>query len=475
MSAAPDFARIGNESGRGLLAAGAFGGSVALVLREHAAVFCHGEAQAGLAVTPATPFHVCSCSKTFTAAVFSRLVQDGAADWDRPIHEVVPEFGFGDPWTTRHCTFRDLATQRTGLSRDGIAEWGIRQDLPRETRLARARHMASSAPFRDRFSYSNLGYIALSLAAERLAARPYATLVRDLICAPLAMSDSFSAGFEPASLAHAARPHLPIAGIPTRVRDLTGPNSEGSARMHLSGRDAARWLRFLLAALAGSDAGPLSSATVRTMAAPHTIVRDPDIRMAPQPEAGCAYGMGLFATRLHGQPLLRHGGGGRGWRHAMALAPAAQAGVMLMASAESPAVDALALQLLELLMGEAPRGWSDLFGRAADAAARAERHAIKARFPADADAPASFPVAGRYGNPVTGEATIDVDGSQVRVAPADAPDFTATLRPLGGGTFDFDFDEPALAPQPLDPPFRLRVGGTAALDTSYFGPLGRVT
>ncbi|HXD35614.1 MAG TPA: serine hydrolase domain-containing protein [Rhodanobacter sp.] len=475
MSGVPDFARIGNELSRGLVAAGAFGGSVALVLREHGAVFTHGEAQAGLAVTPATPFHICSCSKTFTAAVFSRLVQDGAAAWDRPIHEVVPEFGFDDPWTTRHCTFRDLATQRTGLTRDGIAEWGIRQDLPKETRLARARHMDFSAPFRDRFSYSNLGYIALSLAAERLAGRPYPTLVQDLICTPLAMSDSFSAGFGAASLAHAAMPHLPIAGRPTRVRDLTGPNSEGSARMYLSGRDAGRWLRFLLAALAGSDAGPLSSATVRAMAAAHTIVRDPDIRMAPQRDAGCAYGMGLFATMLHGRPLLRHGGGGRGWRHAMALAPTAQAGVMLMASAESPAVDGLALQLLEMLIGEAPRDWGGLFSCAADAAAVAERHAIEARFPADAGTPASFPVAGRYGNPVTGEASIDVNGSQVRIVPADAPDFTATLRPLGGGTFAFDFDEPALAPQPLDPPFRLRVSDTAAVDTSYFGRLGSLT
>src|SRR3546814_6106866 len=75
MSGAPDFARIGNELSRGLVAAGAFGGSVALVLGEHCAIFTHGEAQAGLAITPATPFHICSCSKIFTAAVFSRLVR----------------------------------------------------------------------------------------------------------------------------------------------------------------------------------------------------------------------------------------------------------------------------------------------------------------------------------------------------------------------------------------------------------------
>src|SRR3546814_8116727 len=115
-----------------------------------------------------------------------------------------------------------------------MAGWGSRKDRPRETRRARARHMGFAAPFRERFSYSNLCYIALALAAERLAGKPYASLVQDLLCAPLVLADSYSSGFGAALDADAAWPSLDVGGKPTRVRELTGPNSEGSARMHLS-------------------------------------------------------------------------------------------------------------------------------------------------------------------------------------------------------------------------------------------------
>lgn len=477
MTRPADLARIEDDLARGLAGAAAFGAAAALVLGDRSWVFAHGLARPGQAVTAATPFHICSCAKTFTAAVFSRLVQDGSTTWDTPVHGLVPEFEFGDPAVTRDCTFRDLATMRTGLGRDGIAEWGIRQDLPKAVRLARARYMGSVSPFRSTFSYSNLGYIALSLAAERLTGKPYPQLVRELLCAPLGLADSYSAGFTSAPDDHAASPCLPIAGEPVSVRDLTGPNSEGSARMQLSGRDAARWVRFLLAALGGSDAGPLSSASVQAMATPQTAVKDPDVRMAPQAGAGCAYGMGLFATQWHAQPLLRHGGGGRGWRHAMALAPEAQAGVMLMASAESPLVDGLALQLLEALTGREPADWGTAFARAATDAARTEQDRLASLFPVDAAVPPQPLRMGAYANAVTGQVQLQAGADGIRLVPADAPDFNATLQPLGGAVYRLDFDEPALSPQALDPPFRLRATGTAAapvLETSYFGRLRSV-
>jgi len=474
MNRMADLARIEDDLARGWAGAAAFGAAVALVLGDRSWVFTHGLARPGQAVTASTPFHICSCAKTFTAAVFSRLVQDGSTTWDTRVHGIVPEFEFSDPAVTRDCTFRDLATMRTGLTRDGIAEWGIRQDLSKAVRLARARHMGFVSPFRSAFSYSNLGYIALSLAAERLADKPYPQLVQELICAPLGLADSYSAGFTASPDDDTAIPCLPIGGEPMTVRDLTGPNSEGSARMQLSGRDAAQWMRFLLAAHDGSDVGPISSASVRAMATPQIAVENPDIRMAPQAGAGCAYGMGLFATRWHDRTLLRHGGGGRGWRHAMALVPEAKAGVMLMASAESPLVDGLALQLLEALIGREPADWGTAFAQAATGAARVEQERLASLFPADAAMLPQPLRTGTYANAVTGEVQLRVDESGIRLVPADAPDFRAKLQPLGGAIYRLDFDEPALSPQPLDPPFRLRVAGTAAapvLETSYFGGL----
>lgn len=477
MTAASHLPRIAETATSALQSAGAVGWGIALVLGEEGHIAVAGLGHAGHDVTGTTPFHICSCSKTFTAVVFARLVQDGVAGWEQPVHDVLPELQFGDPWITRHCTFRDLACMRTGLSREGIAEWGISQSLSKEARLARIRHMRHDAPFRDRFSYSNLGYIALSLAAERLAGLPYGDLVQEFICKPLAMQDTFSAGFGTQPDTHVAAPALSVRGEPTFVRDLTGPNSEGSARIHLSCRDAAPWMRFLLEALAGSDAGPLSAASVRAMASPQAIAPDADIRMAPAGDRNCAYGMGLLVSRFHDQPLLRHSGGGRGWRHAMALAPECGAGVMVMASAESAAIDGIALQLLEQLMGHEPGDWSTIFTHAAEHAAARERAAVEATFPSRPDMPAIAIPPGRYGNPLSGTVTIAADGAALRFVPGDAPDFIATLEPVGGETFELDFDEPALSPQPLDMPFRVRLtrqAGSPCLETSYFGTLAAV-
>jgi CubicO group peptidase (beta-lactamase class C family) len=478
MTVASQLPRIAQAATSALLATGTVGAGIALVLGEETHVAAAGLGCADRYVTTATPFHICSCSKTFTAAVFSRLVQDGIAGWEQPVHEVLPELQFGDVWITRHCTFRDLACMRTGLSREGIAEWGIEQRLPKESRLARVRHMRHDAPFRDRFSYSNLGYIALSLAAERLAGAPYGALIQEFICKPLAMQDTFSAGFGVQSGAEIAAPAFSVMGAPSFVRDLTGPNSEGSARIHLSCRDAALWMHFLLEALAGSDRGPLWGASVRAMASPQAIAADADIRMAPAGDRYCAYGMGLLISRFRDRTLLRHSGGGRGWRHAMALAPEHRAGVLVMASAENPAIDGIALQMMEQLMGYEPKDWPVFFTRAAEQAAERERASVEAAFPAQGDLPAVAIPQGRYSNPLTGEVTIAADGRGLRFVPRDAPDFTATINALGGDTFELGFDEPALAPQPLDIPFRLRLvkqAGGPCLKTSYFGTLATMT
>src|SRR5690606_14303343 len=214
MTATPDLARLGGDIERGLAAAGAAAGAAAVVLGDRPRALMHGDAVPGEPVVPWTLFHICSCSKTSTAAVFARLVRDGSAAWDERACSVVPEFEFSDPRATAECTFRDLASMRVGLGREGIAEGGIDQLLPREERLARARHMPFVAPFRERFRYSNLCYIALALAAERLGGRPYQDLVRDLVCTPLGLGDSSSAGFGTGVDALAALPSLEVGGKP---------------------------------------------------------------------------------------------------------------------------------------------------------------------------------------------------------------------------------------------------------------------
>jgi CubicO group peptidase (beta-lactamase class C family) len=456
------------------LAEGQIGAGAAIMVKgDRVWTLLKGEARPGRPVTSTTPFHICSCSKTFTAATFARLVQEGIAEWDMLVRDVVPEFLPPDAPFAALCTFRDLAAMRTGLGRAGVAEWGIRQDIPASERLAFGRHIGLSAPFRDRFSYSNLSYIALALAGERLAGRPYAELVRGLVLDPLGMSQTMSAGQSRTAPADAAEPQMPSRGRMGGVRELTGPNSEGSARIYMPATDAAVWLRSLLSSLRGSDDDPLAG-VVQDMARPWAPAPTADRRHAPEGDGRAAYGMGLALSRLRESPLLRHGGGGRGWRHAMALAPDQDAGVMVMAATEAPEIEGLALELLETLAWGDARNWRPVFREAAERAAQAERTLIETGFPVGPDVTSSLRP-GRYANPASGLVRIEPAASGLRMVPEEAPDLAASLKPVGPDILELAFEEPALSPQPLDPPFRLRATteeGRPVLRSTYFGVLG---
>ena len=432
--------------------------AAAVVAGDKVELACGGEARAGSGqpVTPGTRFHICSCSKAFTALAFAALVKQGLTEWDASAFAVVPEFELADPWISRQMTFRDLAGMRTGLGRDGIAEWGFRAEAPPAQRLSRARFMAFEAPFRDRFSYSNLGYIALAVAAERISGLSFEACLDQFVLRPLQLK---SAGLGPGP--NAAEPHMPIRGRMRPVPELTGDSSRGSARLYLCAEDAARWIAAMLAAAIRARSG--QEALLGEAFSCQSVMR---------PRTGAAlsawgYGFGWSLCEYQGRQVFSHGGAGRGWRSIMVLDPDQRAGVMVMTAHEGAAAEGLALALLELAAGRAPPPWMP------PSAAGAAQPPLTPAAALD-DEPA-----GLYHGDLTGDVRIfrSPDG-ELRFAPEDAPAFDARLERRQGNLFKFEFDSPAMTAMPGDPPFQLSfhqdpdAGAWAA--STYFGRLRRV-
>jgi CubicO group peptidase (beta-lactamase class C family) len=410
----------------------------------------------GEAVEARTPFHICSCSKAFTALLFEGLVRDGLADWDAPVCGIVPEFAPADPRIAGRCTFRDLGAMRVGLTREGIAEWGFRPEAPVGMRLDRVGAMSLETPFRDRFSYSNLNYIALALAAARISGASFADSLQARVFDPI--------GLKTASLqasSDAVSPHMPIGGRIRPVPELTGDNSQGSARVHLSAEDAAVWLRSMLGRCKAAE-GVFSC---------QSLVR-PRIEAAGLPTAW-AYGFGWSLAELEGRRLYSHGGGGRGWRAMMILDPEQDAAAMVMLAHEGDEAEALALELMALAAGRRPERLTAAVAARADGQRPARPAAVEPQAAAFAGDPA-----GLYRGPVTGLVRIGSDGSGLRFAAEDAPAFDARLSPVGDGGFGFDFDNPAMTPMPRDPAFAIHFAGDAEggliAEAGYFGRLRRV-
>jgi CubicO group peptidase (beta-lactamase class C family) len=417
-----------------------------------------GEVRAGSGrfVKADTRFHICSCTKAFTALTFAGLIDQGMTDWDAPALTIVPEFQLADPWISRNLTFRDLAAMRVGLTREGVAEWGFRAESPMAQRLERARFMALEAPFRDRFSYSNLNYIALALATERISGQSFETCLDRAVLRPLKLERASLRGDQ-----DDAEPHMFIQGSMTPVPELTGDSSQGSARVYLCAEDAARWIGAMLGASTRARSGEGRGSD--QLFSCQSLMRS---RVGGDLSAW-GYGFGWMIARYQGRHVFTHSGGGRGSRAIIVLDPDQHAGVMLMLAHEGTAAEGLALALLELTAGRAPPTWTPP-GPTPPTPATPETTP-----PFEGD-----PV-GHYRGDVTGPVWISRSPEgHLRFEAEDAPAFNARLESIGDNRLRFDFDSPAMTVMPGDPQFQLSLhqgvsAGVWAAST-YFGRLKRI-
>ena len=167
-----------------------------------------------------TLFDLASLTKLFTAVAFMTLVAAGAVALDTPVSEVVPEFDgvhpirpgidphtktllpaskalTGQSVNARQVTFRHLLTHTSGLAawdnfcmhQDGPVP--MPHQVPAPTRRARLESFLASprfvAPPGDRFLYSDLGFILLGEAIERLTNGSLPDYLARAVFAPLDM------------------------------------------------------------------------------------------------------------------------------------------------------------------------------------------------------------------------------------------------------------------------------------------------
>ncbi len=117
-------------------------------------------------VTPATIFDLASVSKVVaTTSMAMILYQRGLLDLEAPIASIVPEFASGDP-DRGTVTFRMLLSHSSGLP---SYEKLFLQAKTKESLLAAAFTVPLTADPGSRAEYSDIGFIILGVALERIA------------------------------------------------------------------------------------------------------------------------------------------------------------------------------------------------------------------------------------------------------------------------------------------------------------------
>jgi CubicO group peptidase (beta-lactamase class C family) len=198
-------------------------------------------------IQPDTRFDLASITKLFTATALMRLVEAGALQLDQPVCTVLPELTgtrailpYEDPLTpgewiwlcqagsvnADQITFRHLLTHTSGLP-----AW---RPLYRQSHAQAARQMALttffSYPSGSRILYSDIGFILLGLAIERLTADRLDRVVHQLILDPLSLHHT---GFHPLDpRSDPIPPTAPTEWCRWRQRRIVGEvHDENAARL----------------------------------------------------------------------------------------------------------------------------------------------------------------------------------------------------------------------------------------------------
>lgn len=151
----------------------------------------------GIPMTTSTQLGMASGSKTFTAIVVLRLVEEGKLTLTTRARELL---GADLPLIADDVTVEHLLCHRSGIgdyldedvldSDDYPLPISVHRLVSTEDFLQVLDGYPTKFPAGTAFSYCNGGYVVLALLAERASGRTYHDLVREEVCAPAGMADT---------------------------------------------------------------------------------------------------------------------------------------------------------------------------------------------------------------------------------------------------------------------------------------------
>jgi D-alanyl-D-alanine carboxypeptidase len=207
-------------------------------------------------------WHIGSCGKAITAALYARLVERGEAEWGVPVATLFPDLETDPGWSA--VTIDDVFVGEAGLppnlSRAAmVAAYDDTRPLPAQRSEVTAAALARAPRRPGRFRYSNLGYIVIGAAIERITGEAYEHALATHVLEPLGIA-SGGFGVPPAIRGHRARTPAP-ADDP---RADNPPVMSPAGRLHLNLQDWARFQHVFLA----EGGGFLAPATVERLLTP---------------------------------------------------------------------------------------------------------------------------------------------------------------------------------------------------------------
>jgi CubicO group peptidase (beta-lactamase class C family) len=245
---------------------------------------------------PHSASNIGSVSKPFTATAVMLLYEDGLLQPEDSIADIFPEA----PDTWRDITIHHLLTHTAGFYKDYQGDYGGPLAYPtNDDVLDWLVQVQSPLRFEPgvRMSYSNVGYMLLALAVERVSGQSFESFMEDRIFSRVPMENSlvptnlpWPPEFENQAFGYRELLQLPI-------RRVNGSTGQYSSLQDL--------IQFELALRNNTV---VSADTLELMYTPHVVAYDlPELTDAIMP--GCYYGYGWYVCdRPTEPPNIWHSG-----------------------------------------------------------------------------------------------------------------------------------------------------------------------
>lgn len=163
---------------------------------------CCGErrVRSGTPTTLADKWHIGSVSKSFTATLIAKLIDDGLLDWNSTIGDTITSVSnVHAQW--QRVTLKQLLTHTSGAPANFSVWQHLKKPKSLEDRMQARVKAAATVLYKNlrtqpglMFNYSNVGYTLAGLMAEEVTGTPWETLMQQKVFDPLGLN---TAGFGP--------------------------------------------------------------------------------------------------------------------------------------------------------------------------------------------------------------------------------------------------------------------------------------
>ena len=357
-----------------------------------------------------TLFEIGSSTKAFTATLVAMLVSDGKMQFDDLVTKYLPDFKLFDPVASAQVTIRDALVHRSGIGR-GEVVW-LDAGTSREDVLHRVRFLKPESPFRSKWSYQNMMYLAAGEAAAKAAGGTWDDLVQQRIMTPLGMTSSSPThrGIDARNL---ATPHIMESDSALRMPPFLAENIAPAGSIVSSVTDMAQWLRFQLNDGVVGGRRLLSTAALRETHSPQMVLGEND------PTVGDAslfhtYGMGWFVQDYRHELMWQHGGNTPGMTAAVGMLPQKQFGVVILSNMDHTPLPAMLMRyLFDRHLGAPVKDYvgealARIAGRRPPADTSAPHQPVAAPLPLTA-------YVGTFADSLYGEATVSIQNGRLEL------------------------------------------------------------